>query len=561
MKRQIRAVGRHVATRIDALRRGLAEPGLRHLQLTSLAFNAVEYATLVALGVYAFDAGGALGVGVATVVRTLPALIAGPLLAVLADRHSRPIVMAIGLFVRGAFLIAIAAAVTGGAPFALVLALAGLDAIGASSFYPAYGALIPELALSPQQLATATALASATENGGSLGGPLVAAVLLAAAGVSSVFIAAGVTVVLAGVLALRLTSTRRLPASRGQAAAFRSDLADGVAAAARNPQTRAVVGAWAFESLAVGVSEVFVVLIAIDLIGWGDPGVGLLNAALGAGGLIGSIAMASLARNRPFGRYLGIGIVVFGAGIAFNGVFAVGLGALLAHVAIGHAGAQVDVAAQTLLQRTVAEDHLGRVLGAFEGIYWGARGVGAILASWASVALGVRSALLGIGSATTLIGVALLLRLARIDRGARVPDDQLDLIRPIPLFAALPVPTVERLAARLEPRGAEPGEVIIRQGDRDCDLYVIRSGRVAVELNGRPVATLEAGDVFGEIAPLRGIPRTATVRAVDATDLYALDGDVFCAAVSGHTTSLDHAADLADTRIAELRRFGGRTGR
>ena len=160
-----------------------------------------------------------------------------------------------------------------------------------------------------------------------------------------------------------------------------------------------------------------------------------------------------------------------------------------------------------------------------------------------------------------MIGVALLLRLARIDRGARVPDDQLDLIRPIPLFAALPVPTVERLAARLEPRGAEPGEVIIRQGDRDCDLYVIRSGRVAVELNGRPVATLEAGDVFGEIAPLRGIPRTATVRAVDATDLYALDGDVFCAAVSGHTTSLDHAADLADTRIAELRRFGGRTGR
>ncbi len=561
MSRHLASIVFHLKLRVASLRSGVADRNLRRLQLTSLAHNTVEYAVLVALSVYAFDIGGAAGVGVITVVRTLPALLSGPLVAVVTDRRSRSTVLAMGFLARTATAAALAYTISADSAATIVYVLAALDAVAASTFYPAYGALVPELARSASDLTTANALASATENLGTIIGPATAAAILLVAEPSWVFVVSATVLLGAAGLAGNLHSDRRPPSDRGTANAFVREFADGLKAIRRNPGTGLVIGTWAFESILVGVSEVLLVVVAFDLIDWGEAGVGWLNAVLGIGGLAGSIAMASLARNRPFGRYLALGVVVFGLGLAANGLLPVSAAVLIAHFTIGVAGAQVDIAAMTLVQRTVPEDELGRVLGAFEGVYWGALGVGAALASWGVVAFGVQAALIGSGVIGAVAGLAVLVKLQQVDAMVDVPDLRLDTLRRSPMFSALPVPTLERIARRLTQRTVVAGTEIISEGAAGNAVFVVESGEVTVVHDGQLVTTLGAGDVIGEIALLRHVQRTATVRTLTDVELYELDGKAFVEAVSGHAAASAEVDTLVDCRIGQLRRIRARTGR
>jgi NADH dehydrogenase len=73
----------------------------------------------------------------------------------------------------------------------------------------------------------------------------------------------------------------------------------------------------------------------------------------------------------------------------------------------------------------------------------------------------------------------------------------------------------------------EPGQAVFEQGDLPDRLYVIRKGEVEVIRDGKRIATLGAGDSFGEMALLTGAPRNATVRATQPTDCIAVSrGDV-----------------------------------
>ena len=84
-------------------------------------------------------------------------------------------------------------------------------------------------------------------------------------------------------------------------------------------------------------------------------------------------------------------------------------------------------------------------------------------------------------------------------------------------------------------------------GDR---FYVIREGRAAVEIDGSHVRELAAGDAFGEIALIRDVPRTATVRALTGLDLLALERDVFVATLTHHPASAEAAGSIVAARLA-----------
>ncbi|MBM4321896.1 MAG: cyclic nucleotide-binding domain-containing protein, partial [Deltaproteobacteria bacterium] len=72
------------------------------------------------------------------------------------------------------------------------------------------------------------------------------------------------------------------------------------------------------------------------------------------------------------------------------------------------------------------------------------------------------------------------------------------------------------------------GQMIIRQGDRGSEVYLIRSGQVLVTTRQNDVAVqlgiLESGVVFGEVAEFGHVPRTATVEAITDVDLLRFDG-------------------------------------
>lgn len=84
-----------------------------------------------------------------------------------------------------------------------------------------------------------------------------------------------------------------------------------------------------------------------------------------------------------------------------------------------------------------------------------------------------------------------------------------------PIFGALPATLTAGLAAGSRVRDLAPGELLCREGEDAATLYVLLSGRIDVERDGRgPVASLgRRGDLMGEMSILTGQPRSATLRA------------------------------------------------
>ncbi len=73
--------------------------------------------------------------------------------------------------------------------------------------------------------------------------------------------------------------------------------------------------------------------------------------------------------------------------------------------------------------------------------------------------------------------------------------------------------------AGFPPATFKPGEIIFSAGDKGDNMYVIRTGEVEVERDGKIVENLFAGGIFGEMALIDGSPRAATARAKTACEV------------------------------------------
>jgi MFS family permease len=302
-----------------------------------------------------------------------------------------------------------------------------------------------------------------------------------------------------------------------------------------------------------GTVATLVVVAALELFRLGDSGVGLLTAAIGAGALVGGFGSLPLVGRRALAVPLGFSMVVAGAMLFGPGLFpvtAIGLACLFAH---GIAGPVADVAVITLLQRLVPGEVLGRVFGVVEGFYFGPFGIGAIAAAWLVNCIGVRWALGVCGASLPILVLLCMPVLRRIDKATEVPARQIALLRAIPLFAPLPAQVVEPLARALVRVAVAKGEFVFRQGDNGDRYYVVDQGQFSVQIDDRVVRTLGAGDHFGEIALLKNLPRTASVMALDDSNLFCLQREEFLAAVSGNVRSRNAAHNVADNRLREHR--------
>ena len=91
---------------------------------------------------------------------------------------------------------------------------------------------------------------------------------------------------------------------------------------------------------------------------------------------------------------------------------------------------------------------------------------------------------------------------------------------------------------------------MISQGDVGHRFYLIAEGELDAFEDGVHRRTMCSGDGFGEIALLRSVPRTATVRARTGALLFALERDPFIEAVTGQPQSRRAAESLAERRMA-----------
>ena len=101
-------------------------------------------------------------------------------------------------------------------------------------------------------------------------------------------------------------------------------------------------------------------------------------------------------------------------------------------------------------------------------------------------------------------------------------DQKLELLKRVPLFAGLEPDELEEIARIAEEKDAPAGEQLTHEGRHEGYFFVIASGTVRVERDGRTINTLRDGDFLGEIALLDGGPRTATATTESPSELIVM---------------------------------------
>jgi len=105
---------------------------------------------------------------------------------------------------------------------------------------------------------------------------------------------------------------------------------------------------------------------------------------------------------------------------------------------------------------------------------------------------------------------------------AMATDEKLALLKTVPLFAMCADREVERLGMLVEEVDVPAGRVLFKQGDTAQELFIVVSGQVRVERDGRVLANRGPGEFFGEIALVAEGPRTATATCVTDCRLLVL---------------------------------------
>jgi MFS family permease len=517
---------------------------LRRLQLANVGSVFGNWAYLVGLLVYAYDAGGAGAVSLVTVLRMIPAALAGPFMSVLGDRFGRRAVMVSSDVVRAGLMLAAAAVIAaGGAAWSVYLIICA-SAIVSTAFRPAYQAILPGLARTPDELAAANVATSTITSIGGVVGPALGGLLLAVSSVQFVFAFNAVSFVWSAALALAVREPEHARPIRRAKNPLGHEAAQGIGTIARHPDLRFLTTLYVAQTLVAGTLNVFVVLTAIQLTEKGDSWVGVFNAALGIGGLVGgAVALALVGRHRLAADF-GLGLALFGGPLLVIAAIPEAWPAAVCFAAVGLGNTLVDVAASTLLQRTVPDEVLSRAFGALQSLLLASIGIGALLAPILVNLLGTKGAMIAAGSVLPVVALASWRRLRAIDGRVAAPAGT-ELLRRVPMLALLPESMLERLAGdSLEIRVAA-GEVVFHEGDPGDRFYVVQEGEV--EIAGK---IFGPGEPFGEIALLRDVPRTATVTARIEVVLRAIGREDFVEAVTGQADAAEAADALIDSRLA-----------
>jgi MFS family permease len=528
-----------------ALRGVFRSPGLRRIELAFLGSIIGIYANVVAVSIYAFHHGGATAVGLVMFARMGAAAVSAPFMAGFADRHDQRRVMLVVDLVRVGTLAAVAAAAAAGLP-AGVYAFAILTSIVSTAFRPAEASLIPRLAETPEELTAANVTSSTFDSIGAFAGPAAGALLYALGGPTLAFAAVSVTYLWSASFVARIPK-----GEQPQRAAHEHEEAHGLAAGFRavrgEPRLRIVIGLYSAQTLVAGAYSVLVVVVALELLDLGNAGVGFLQAATGAGAVVGALVALALVGRRRTAADFGLGLACFGAPLIALAALPRTWAAIVALALLGIGNSIVDVSAVTLIQRTATAAVAGRVFGVLEAAAVAGLGVGSVLTPLLLHLVGARWTLAVAGAILPVLSLVTRRALVSIDAGVVVPEEQLAAIATVPFLDVLPLQRKEALASALERVQLAAGTTLFTAGDSGDRLYILTRGTIEIDLLAGPKVE-EAPAFVGEIALLRDIPRTATVRVVADSTFWTLDGEHFLDAVSGHSRSRTSADTLVASR-------------
>ena len=515
-------------------RRVLCNRPLSWLLLGEFVSSIGDWLYLVALLIIIYDrTQDAVLLGVVGAARVLPYILLSIPAGVAADRFDRRLVLLVTDLLRGALMLALAWLVATEGSIEAIVGLTILATCCSAFFGPALGAYLPSLVQDERDLGPANTTYSTLDNLAFIGGPALAALIISAGSLVLAFLLNAITFVFVAAILWRLPSSRSLePAAATGPGQTHAAPDAGVMRRIRVP----LVGLMALEvteSFVFGGLSILTVLIAYEQLGIGEEGTGLLNAAIGTGGLVGALTAGALILRRWLVPPMLLGGFLLATAVVLIGVSTQLLIVLIAFAMCAMGALLLSVVATTILQRIVPGEMLGRVLGVLGTVSVLAYATGALVLPSLVDSIGLG---LVLGPLGVLVGVIALAAIPMLGVHAvqALPDDPVRaMLGRVPQFGGLAPARLERAERRATVVSMEPGQVLIRQGDHADKFYVIAEGSVVVTQDpadgGSTVTLREMGpaEVFGEIGLLAAVPRTATVTAASAGRLLALDGDTF----------------------------------
>ena len=541
---------------------------LRRVLIAYAAFEVVDLAIWIVLLVYGYEHGGVTGSVVMSLVQLVPGAALAPWLGALADRTSPQRVLLGGYGFLALTTGAIAAGIAAHVPAPVVFALAPLSTLSLTAPRPALAAVLPALVTTPEQLTAANVMEGWAETTGSIAGPAVAALLLSTRGpalamaVSSAVMIAAALYTFAGLSRASLLRAEPAPSGtpRSGPASPRQDPGAETASVRRNfalvrrsPATLLLLGVHGFYYLVIGAMEIVCVVLAATVLHLGVAYTGYLTACLGAGGVIaGAVSVVLVGRAKLAGviaRSLGLvmlALAVLAAAPRVGDTFVI-------LAAIGFGGSLADVSARILLLRVAPSNAIAGAFSFLEAVMNIGLAAGALLARGLIAWGGARGALYGLTALAALALVVAWRPLRSVDADATVPQVEVRLLRPIPIFRPLPAQELEGVARQLVRQEVSAGTAVVSEGERGDRWYVVGEGSLRVSRDGVPLATLGRGDGFGEIALVRGVPRSATVTADTDALVYSLDEPAFQLVLTRYAPARAAAERLVDQRLPSNR--------
>ncbi len=515
-------------------------------------FSLVEYATWIAILLFAYDRGGAAALGVASVAMLAPAIVLVPVLSGFGDRMPRG--RAVALSHAG---VAVTSLVTGllmlaGAPWWSVLVGGALLSVAVSLVRPMHLAALPSLAVRPGDLVAANGLSSSLEGVAVFVGFVLGGMLTSAGGAPAVLLLGAVVAVIAAGLTSGLAPAgAAAPVAHARwTSEFRSAL-EGFAALRGNWGALSLLLLFAIAFVVTGANDVLTVSFNDEVLGLDASTAGVLAGAYGIGIALGGMTLAGLAHRRRLAPMVLAGALVYGLSelaVAFLG----NLAPAAVMLALGGVGvSMVIVASRTLLQRGTDPLVLARVLAIQESVHLVGLTLGAAVGPLAVIWLGPQRAFIPFGLFIIVVGLLSFPAIRALDASAPSHEREIGLLSQVPFLSALPAYELEHLAQSARWRSCAADETVVVQGELGDVFYVVADGELSVTVDGVVRDhTMTAGDGFGEIALLKRVPRTATIRSLTDSELLMVSSAQFLAAVTGSADGAALAAEVADGRLA-----------
>lgn len=491
--------------------------------------------TYLAAGILVFRlTGSAASVGLMLMATAVPSLLIGLVAGVFVDRYDRKSIMFVADLTRGGLVLLI--------PFlaeqniiwlyVIVFLTSTLDKF----FAPAHESILPEMA-PDEELAAANSFIAISTFGSTAIGFAASGIIASLADIKWAFYLDALTFIASALFILFMTVPKLKVNEETNISNVVSNLKEGGRFLWDTPILRSSFFIGIFVFISFGMWNVLLLPFAIRALGADEFVYGIQEALTSVGFVVGSFIMASLADRLREGQWYSLGIIGMGAiGIIYSQSASIPFAIALVMVS-GFLNALMAIGRRLMFQRNTTREIRGRVASSYivAGDILVIVGMG--LAGLADV-LDVRVVLLA--SSLILIaagGISLFLpglgqpaaewrRAVSYLRGVETAPD-LGVALPasmanfdtlamhMPSFNSLSQAERESLLSKVRFTEAEAGTAIVRRGETSNEAYFILEGRaIAGRSEGddyRPLETLNAGDFFGEIAAITGMPRTANV--------------------------------------------------